>query len=282
MSSVFKPSLDHAGAMGADKAKQHHWEDIEDIPYDLCRIKKTLLWIDHDTQRADISRENINAIAATWNWVYAGVLIVCRRGDKFMVIEGQHRLMAAMKRREITELPCIVFRFKDVAQEARAFLAINTRRKAVSAIDKHRIGGRGGDDEILRANAVLQRAGVSVAKDPKGSDQTKAIVAVKNAIKSSGEDAVVSVLTILRQVEWSSGIPSTTIRVLCYLRKNLEGGIDARFVSRLIAMGGDQIQAAENKGAALGGSHGERVRSIGLIEAVNKGLQNRYCFKGEQ
>jgi hypothetical protein len=244
------------------------------------------VWLDalraagHKFERA-LWMHKINDVTNAWRqWMMNGEPIIFEEDGN--LLDGQHRLMAAMKRREITELPCIVFRFKDVAQEARAFLAINTRRKAVSAIDKHRIGGRGGDEEILRANAVLQRAGVSVAKDPKGSDQTKAIVAVKNAIKCSGEDAVVSVLTILRQVEWSSGIPSTTIRVLCYLRKNLDGGVDARFVSRLIAMGGDQIQAAENKGAALGGSHGERVRSIGLIEAVNKGLQNRYRFKGEQ
>ena len=277
--NLFKPPVDHIGGLGADKCKQHGWADIESPDYELCNISKQRLWVDHTYQRSDLSEKNITAIAGSWDWHCCGCLVIGKRGDKYVVIEGQHRLHAAMKRREITELPCIVFRFKSIEQEARAFLAINTMRKCVSSMDKHRAGSSANDADILATNEVLAAAGVSLSKSPSKSSHTKGVGVVKKLLMDHGRPAVLQMLTILKSVAWDAGIPAETMKAVCYLQKNIEGGIDGRFVERLINVGGKGISRAEAAGANLGLSASPRWKAVGILEAVNHSLKNRYTLK---
>lgn len=281
--TLFKPAPDHMGGMGADKSKQHGWDAIESLDFELCMIDKNKLYVDHGVQRADISQGNINYIAAHWNWACVGALIVgLRPNGKYVVVEGQHRLMAAMKRREVATLPCVLIQFRDLEHEAATFLAINTCRKAVSTMDKHRVGTVANDTDILAVNALMDRVGIKLVRKPSGSLQTNAVAVIKSYMKDKGCDVMALVLGALREVQWEHGIPASTIRVMCYLHKNLDGGISQRFIARLIALGGPAILRAERTGSALSASPGVHWPAFGLVEAVNKGLKSRFSIKAAE
>ena len=277
--TLFKPAPDHIGGMGADKSKQFGWDAVDNIDFELCMIDKNKLYVDHGVQRADISQGNINYIAAHWNWACVGALIVgLRQNGKYVVVEGQHRLMAAMKRREVVTLPCVLIQFRDLEHEAATFLAINTCRKAVSTMDKHRVGTVANDADIMAVNALMARVGISLVKNPSGSLQTSAVAVIKAYMKDKGPDVMAQVLGILREVQWDHGIPASTIRVMCYLHKNLEGGIGSRFAARLIALGGQAILRAERAGASLSQTPGVHWPAFGVVEAANKGLRSRFVI----
>ena len=278
--NLFKPSPDHIGGMGADKSRQHGWKPIPNVEYELCHIDKNKLYVDHGVQRSDVSEINVNYIAANWNWACVGSLVVgLRPNGNYVVVEGQHRLLASMKRREIVTLPCILIQFKDQRHEAETFLAINTCRKAVSALDKHRVGAVAENTDILLVNKVLDRVGIRLVKNPIGSRQTKAISVIKSILVDKGEEVTSLILSTLREVEWERGVPASTVKVMAYLHKNLDGGINSRFIARLIALGGTAILKAERAGGALSSTPGIQYPARGLIIALNKSVPARNHFR---
>jgi hypothetical protein len=60
-----------------------------------------------------------------------------RQNGEMVVIDGQHRALAAIKRDDVGKVPCIVFRELQLADEAGAFVGLNTARKPVSALAKY-------------------------------------------------------------------------------------------------------------------------------------------------
>jgi hypothetical protein len=186
-----------------------------------------------------------------------------------------------MKRIEVVALPCVLIVFRDLEHEAATFLAINTCRKAVSTMDKHRVGVVAKDADVLAVNALLESVGVTLARKPNGSCQTNAVTTIRRMLQDKGPGVMAMILSALRQVQWDDGIPASTIRAMGYMHKNLDGGIDARFISRLIGLGGKAILRAERCGSALGGSCGEQWTTVGILEAVNKGLKSRYAVKAQ-
>jgi hypothetical protein len=89
------------------------------------------LAIDESYQRATdsaASRRLIHRIKTDWNWNYCQPIVVSRRSDgSLFVIDGQHRLTAAVARGDIPHLPCVVISGQDENGEASAFVALNTQ-----------------------------------------------------------------------------------------------------------------------------------------------------------
>ena len=88
------------------------------------------------------SQSLINAIAQDWDWRLCGPIMVSYRKDandefQYFVIDGQHRLYAAKKRGDITELPCVISTYVSYEEEAMAFVSINSARRSVTALDRY-------------------------------------------------------------------------------------------------------------------------------------------------
>lgn len=68
------------------------------------------------------SRRLIASIAASFDWRLFSSLIVSARpdGSRF-IIDGQHRWAAAMRRGDLTHLPCCSFSYRTPEDEARMF-----------------------------------------------------------------------------------------------------------------------------------------------------------------
>lgn len=91
------------------------------------------------------SRALIRKIARTWDWSLFQLLVVSRRPDgELYIVDGQHRWEAARLRRDLYDLPCSVYDFASVGDEATAFVALNQERKPLGALDLFKAAVEGG------------------------------------------------------------------------------------------------------------------------------------------
>ena len=256
------------------KAKQVKWDSVPPPDYTLQNIPKDMLWIDHEYQRNEISLKNVNRIASMWSWHCVGAITVGRRVDgTLVVIEGQHRVLAAMKRVEIKELPCLVFNVNSLEEEAAIFLAVNTIRKTVSALDQHRAGHVANDPLRTKVQAMLDDLGISIIKNPRGSTQTAAIGNILHQYKVQGEDALYGALTIAKAIEFPNGIPGNIIRGLAVVAKRNPGKIG--FIAERCAIyPAGTFEASMRRRKELLGKGGELVEATSICEVINKGLRS--------
>lgn len=127
---------------------------------ELVWLQISDLVIDEDYQRP-LKRANwaqIEKIAAAFTWSHFSPVLVAPVGERFAIIDGQHRTHAA-KLVGLTEVPCMVMDL-DEAGQARAFAAVNGVVTAVTAGHVFKAAFRAGEPWALAAKAAVEAAGV--------------------------------------------------------------------------------------------------------------------------
>src|SRR5689334_6103185 len=77
-----------------------------DRPGEFAMIDKTKLNVDLSYQRKT-TKSRVDKIREEWSWIAFGAVSVALRGDgEWFVMDGQHRVLAAMMRDDIKEVPC--------------------------------------------------------------------------------------------------------------------------------------------------------------------------------
>jgi hypothetical protein len=110
------------------------------------------------------SQTLIRRIAQFWNWDLCQPLVVARRADGGLyVVDGQHRLAAAVLRRDIAQLPCVITSYRNPADEASSFVALNQQRRPLGALDLFKAALVAEDETALAVVAILTRHGLSLA-----------------------------------------------------------------------------------------------------------------------
>ena len=110
------------------------------------------------------SRALINRIAAEWDWRMCLPLVVSKRDDGLYVIDGQHRQAGANLRGDIPFLPCCVYVFASVAEEAAMFSKLNRERRAINRLDDFHAAQAGGDPDVLAIAAMIEAVGFTVSR----------------------------------------------------------------------------------------------------------------------
>jgi hypothetical protein len=106
----------------------------------------------------------IRKIAASWDWGLCQPLFVARRSDGGMyVVDGQHRLAAAVMRGDIPQLPCVVSHFDTPEAEAGAFVALNQQRRPLNALELFKAALVAGEPEAIEIRRCLDMAGLRLA-----------------------------------------------------------------------------------------------------------------------
>lgn len=140
--------------------------EMPEIRWVRCRD----LAVDHAYQRMaeePSSRRLINHISQNWDWRLCAPLTVSDRAPPepgLYVIDGQHRLNAAMARGDIDELPCIISKFDGIEDEARLFVALNSARRQVGEVEKFHARVASRDHYALAAKRVIEDSGLKVAR----------------------------------------------------------------------------------------------------------------------
>lgn len=125
------------------------------------------LKVDDSYQRSienEASRKLIVAIATSWDWRLCMPLAVSKREDGFYVIDGQHRLSAAMLRDDIPQLPCCVSRYEDAADEAKMFVAANRSKRMINRLDEFHAALVAGDQDIVAINRIIVASSLKVSR----------------------------------------------------------------------------------------------------------------------
>lgn len=111
------------------------------------------------------SRRLIASIAASFDWRLFSSLIVSARPDgSRVIIDGQHRWAAAMRRGDLTHLPCCSFSYPTPEDEARMFITANRARKPMNRLDDFYAALAAADEDALEIHRLVTEAGLTVAR----------------------------------------------------------------------------------------------------------------------
>ncbi len=266
-------------AKGVDKTRRYGWI-TKDEPGALKIMHKDVLKI-HPAYQRDVILAKVKEITAEWSWVGAGAIVVGERNGEFWVIDGQHRVLAAKRRSDISYLPCIVFQTEGVKQEAIAFLVLNAGRKPVSSIGKFKAMIAAGNDTACVVHKTLEALGVTLKPAAKKGRELKSVAW---AVRKAAEDAEKFELVMRIAADLSHEIPiqERLLDGLWYINDRLDGGIgDKRFSDRLRAIGARRLIDAANKAAAYFVKGGASIWATGMMEEINKGLRNRFTLRND-
>ncbi|WP_225159205.1 DUF6551 family protein [Bradyrhizobium sp. BRP56] len=132
------------------------------------------------------SRRLISGIAAKFDWRLCAPLVVSRRPDDTLtIIDGQHRWMAASQREDIPQLPCCVFRYQNIQEEARMFIVANRARKPVNRLDDYFAAVAAADEDALEIHQIVTEAGLRIARNTSSTAWRPREVAFTAAIATS-------------------------------------------------------------------------------------------------
>lgn len=126
----------------------------------------SMLAIDGSYQRTidnPASQKLILRIAKFWDWDLCQPLVVSRRPDGTQwIVDGQHRLAAAVLRGDIQQLPCFICNYPDAATEAQRFVDFNRNRKALKPLDLWKAAVAAEEPDTMAIIGALDAAGMHV------------------------------------------------------------------------------------------------------------------------
>ena len=155
----------------------------------LAEVPVAKLLIDPAYQRrtSDRSRAIGRRIADGFDWRRFGAIVVAEVADGLAVIDGQHRAIAAA-RRGISHVPAVIVA-GDVAQQADAFVGINSARTSVPTVDKFRARVAAKEEDAVALAEMLAEIGVAYDLPPgrtPGPRETVAISRLQKLVRQHG------------------------------------------------------------------------------------------------
>jgi len=146
------------------------------------------------------SRRLIASIRFNFDWRLCPPLVVSRRpDDTFVIIDGQHRWLAASGREDIPQLPCCVFRYDSAEEEAKMFIASNRARRQINRLDDFYAALVAADEDALEIQQLVVDAGLKVARSQATNNARVGEIAfvssIAKAIRKFGADITSAALT---------------------------------------------------------------------------------------
>ncbi len=127
------------------------------------------LTVDQSYQRSidnEGSRRLIASIAANFDWRLCAPLVVSRRPDgSKIIIDGQHRWAAAVRRGDLPQLPCCLFTYDSPEDEARMFIVANRARKPMNRLDDFHAALAAADEDAIEIQRLVTEAGLRMARN---------------------------------------------------------------------------------------------------------------------
>lgn len=174
---------------------------------ELITIPISKLFVDSTYQRAVSvgSVKNIKRICRQFDWAKFLPVIVARDGERFAIVDGQHRATAAATI-GIDAVPCYVLSCTP-AEAAAAFAAINGNVTRMEPIDLWFAELAAGDPKAVALQRVLDAASVKVTRKKEGYlvGETRSINVLARALDFYGATTLTTILQCI--VETGDGNP---------------------------------------------------------------------------
>jgi hypothetical protein len=263
---------------------------IKGDPPNMRYIHKSQLVLDPSYQRSANGRK-VDRIARHWDWHAFGALHVARRADgRFLVFEGGHRLLAACRREEIQEVPCLVHPSRGAKDEAGSFLTVNTDRAPLSGLDRFRAQVTSEDELAVLAKRLIDEAGYTLSSSPNElARETKVIGSLIKYLRRNRE-ATLRAWPVVVEVAAGRAIHQRVLSSIWYVEHHLTGtGVslaDEPWRSSLVRHGSPGIMDKTARAAGYHGSGGETVWGEALVDLLNLGRRRNKLvlpgFKGDR
>jgi hypothetical protein len=270
------------GRRTISKAKRSNLKTTDRDPHYLPPIgsQPSIEWkhlarlsIDGIYQRSpdnEASRRLIASIATKFDWRLCAPLVVSRRTDEaLIIIDGQHRWLAASRRNDIPQLPCCVFRYANTEEEARMFILANRARKPMNRLDDYFAALAAADEDALEIQQLVMDAGLQVARNTSSTawrpGEIAFTAAIANSVRKFGAAITSAVLTNMavafpdQKLTHGGAIFGGLVRIMS--RPTLEFDPD-RLVSAL------QTRTADEWGTCLTRLKGGNDRATAIRDAV--------------
>ena len=257
-----------------NKVQRYGWI-FHDRPGRFMTISKERLAID-DTYQRSAKTQKLLRIASAWSWIACGAIIVGHRNGTFYVMDGQHRVLAARKRSDITQLPCMVFETDGPVNEAKGFLITNTERIPVRSVEKFKALVMTEHPPAMHVDRLLKEAGRTMS-DNAGPGVTGCLTLLLNAATSMPK-TLDGIWPLIVAVCEGHSMHTRMVSGLLYIEHRLPDGEslnNARWRKRILQVGYDNIMSSIHKAAAFYEYGGGKVFAQGILEAVNRGLHSK-------
>ncbi len=216
------------------------------------------------------SQRLIASIAAKFDWRLCAPLVVSRRTDDVLVIiDGQHRWMAVCMRNDIPQLPCCVFRYANIEEEARMFIVANRARKPINRLDDYYAALAAADEDALEIQEIVTSAGLRVARSTSAAAWRPGEVAftssIATVIRRFGSAITSAALTNMaaafpnQKMTHGGAIFGGIVRIMSQPEPDLDPD---RLMSAL------QTRTADEWGLFAAGLHGSDLRVEALRDAI--------------
>lgn len=264
---------------GMTKNDRYKWR-IVDEKGAFEWVDKSALQIDRSYQR-QVSKERISRLSQEWSWVSCGCLIVCMRPDGTLwVVDGQHRKLAADKKADIRQLPCMIFS-GDRDIEAKGFLSSNVNRKPLTMLDKLPALVESGDAVAKTMSEFVASRGYRFAS----GKADKNLSCTSMLYKMFGEDQLLAenvfdlAIAICEPTETriQQDLLGGLFHLEQVLRKKLPGEslFRSHNTEKLKLLGGKKLSAEINTFSALRGMRTSYVSAEAICQAINKNRSGR-------
>lgn len=170
-------------------------------------VHTTELSVDQSYQRSidnEGSRRLIASIAANFDWRLCAPLVVSRRPDgSNVIIDGQHRWAAAVRRGDLLQLPCCLFTYDSPEDEARMFIVANRARKPMNRLDDFHAALAAADEDAVEIQRLVTEAGLRMARNTSSTAWKAGEVAftssIATALRRHGPPIVSAALTSIAE-----------------------------------------------------------------------------------
>lgn len=257
-------------APGLDKVTRYNLE-VRNAPGEFLMIPKTELEVDSTYQRNKINQRRVDTLTRTWDWIACGCLVVALRDDnKWFVMDGQHRKLAADQRPDIRDLPCLVFETTSRREEAVSFLAINQGRVGVGSLDRYRAQLLSGDKTAYAVESMLKSTGHRAGDTP--SARTVSCVACLYNLATEDCSRFQRLWPLLAELHPDGPMTDTVIRGLWTVDKWLgeRSVTEPPYREKLLVIGGKGLNHEIRREMAVIGQGGSRVCACAIAKYLNK------------
>lgn len=254
-----------------DKVAKMGWKvaDCEGVPF---LAHKRDLHIDATYQRTMVSETRIAQIVREWSWVACGAIIVSERDGKLWVIDGQHRVVAAMRRSDIDEIPCLVFKFASVEDEAIAFHRANSVRGNVSPFDKLRALLTARDQLAIDVVGLMESQGYKPTSSTGAAYTVLCIAAFVLAMRQSRQ-ALTRVWPLVAKLHEGLQIKKSVLDAMVYIAKFGTDDITSpSWERRVLKHGLHEIDNAIARAHSLFERGGAKIFAQVTVDLINRGM----------
>ena len=255
---------------GVDKGTRYNL-NVRNAPGQFLMVPKDELDVDSAYQRNQINQRRVDAITRNWDWTACGCLVVALRNDnKWFVVDGQHRKLAADQRPDIRELPCLVFETASRREEAVSFLAINQGRVGVGSLDRYRAQLLAGDKTAFAVESLLKSTGHRAGD--KASARTVSCVQCLYNLANEDCARLERLWPLLAELHPDGPMTDAVIRGLWTVDKWLgeRSVTEPPYREKLLVIGGKGLHHEIRREMAVIGQGGTRVFACAIAKHLNK------------